>query len=41
MRITQRSKHTATRNKQKLKDINIFESIGEGRSTSYKLNLNF
>lgn len=41
MRITQTSKPTATRDMQKLKEINIFESFGEGRSTAYKLNLNF
>ena len=40
MQITQVSKSTATREMQQLRDLNIFQTIGQGRSTSYVINLN-
>jgi Fic family protein len=40
MKITKVSKSTATREMGKLKDLGIFEIIGEGRSTSYLVNFN-
>jgi Fic family protein len=39
MRITQTSKPTATRDLQKLVELNIFRVEGDGRSTSYQINL--
>lgn len=39
IRITQTSKPTATRDLQKLLDLNVFIVTGGGRSTSYQLNL--
>lgn len=38
MRITQTSKPTATRDLQKLVDLNVFKVEGDGRSTSYQIN---
>jgi Fic family protein len=38
MRIAQTSKATATRDMQNLKELGIFISFGEGRSTAYKIN---
>ena len=40
MQITQVSKSTATREMQQLRDLNIFQTIGQGRSTAYVINLN-
>lgn len=39
IRITNTSKATATRDMQHLKEVGIFISIGDGRSTAYKINL--
>jgi len=39
MQITKVSKSTATREMQKLRDLDIFKSIGKGRSTSYTINI--
>lgn len=38
IKITSTSKATATRDMQYLKELEIFVSFGEGRSTSYKIN---
>ncbi|AXP82984.1 hypothetical protein CJ739_3926 [Mariniflexile rhizosphaerae] len=38
MRITQTSKPTATRDLQKLVDLNVLKVEGDGRSTSYQIN---
>ncbi|WP_147677410.1 Fic family protein [Algibacter pacificus] len=38
MRINQTSKPTATRDLQKMVELNIFKMEGDGRSTSYQIN---
>lgn len=39
MKITNTSKATATRDMQRLKELEIFISFGDGRSTAYKINM--
>lgn len=38
MRITQTSKPTATRDLQKLVELEVFKVVGDGRNTSYQIN---
>ena len=38
MKIANTSKATATRDMQRLKELEIFISFGDGRSTAYKIN---